>query len=95
MVVVVLAVVLVVVVVAIVLAVCLVGRKRKNYNLNSKGSYEVPLGSYIGKFTKHIGTVYYIMHCVFYYFTVSTFMLYCYADNANCYALLVSLIRCV
>ena len=67
-----LAVVLVVVVVAIVMAVCLVWRKRKNYDLDSKGSHEVPLGSYIGRFTKHIGTVYIIgivfsIHCEYFH----------------------------
>ena len=81
---VVLAVVLVVVVVAIVMAVCLVQWKRKNYDHDSKGSHEVPLGSYIGRFTKHIGTVYNV-YCVFCYI-VSTFMLYCYADYSNSYA---------
>ena len=63
---VVLAVVLVVVVVAIVLTVCVVQWKRKNYDHDSKGSHEVPLGSYIGRFTNILGTVYYIMYCVFF-----------------------------
>ena len=54
-------VVLVAVVVAIVMAVCLVQWKRKNYDLDSKGSHEVPLGSYIGRFTKHIRTALYLI----------------------------------
>ena len=89
---VVLAVVLVVVVVAIVMAVCLVWRKRKNYNPDSKGSHEVPFGSYIGKFTKHIGTVYYTQLCIMYInmHFVRTFMLYCYMPSIM---LLVSLLR--
>ena len=89
---VVLAVVLVVVVVAIVMAVCLVWRIRKNYDLDSKGIHEVPLCSYIGKFTKHIGTVYYTQLCNMYInmHFVRTFMLYCYMASIM---LLVSLLR--
>ena len=81
---VVLAAVLVVVVVAIVLAVCLVQWKRKNYDLDSKGSHEVPLGFYIGRLTKHIGTVY-LFNCIIIYWDdcgAITFMLY-YHHNAD------------
>ena len=61
---------------------CLVQWKRKNYNLDSKGSHEVPLGSYIGRFTKRISTIYYIMYYVFYYI---------YEYTLSCYTVIVTI----
>ena len=58
---VVLAVVGVVVVVVIALVVCSVQRRRKKYDLGCNRTYEVPYDAYIGKFSKHWHTFYFLI----------------------------------